>query len=65
MRTEIIQLKLAKNQAINAVKSTIDYERLEMRESMIINSHIESIINNLIRNFPDRILTGIGLILNT
>ena len=61
MRTETVQIKLAKSQAINAVKSTIDYKRLEMRESMIINSHIEASISKLIHTIPVRILKGVAI----
>ncbi len=59
MRTETVQVKLAKSQVIEAVKSTIDYKRLKMREIMIINSYIEATINNLIRKLSDMVMTGV------
>ncbi len=61
MRTETTQIRVAKEEAIKAVKSTIDYQRLETRESMVINSHIEATINNLVHGLPTRILKGVGI----
>lgn len=58
---ETVQVKIARKQAVDAVKSTIDYRRLNMKESMLINSHIEATINKLICRVPTKSLKGMAI----
>lgn len=60
MMFETTFVKEAKRTAVQAVKSTIDYKKLGMRESMVINSYIEATINQLLRRVPVKGLKGMA-----